>query len=221
MYADAQISFALQVAYKRDVKLIRDSKAQAFFLEAMKWKKEHDADIRSKTEITSELQLLGSNLYQVAHYIADKQGLDQTERRRIYLEVARPILWKHRWAYFALFAEAFDSTITKITRLNKPPFPGFWTLSLIMLAMATFAWSRHSIVAIGLYAAHFAHLVIICLFDVPQQRYVFATEFMVIIGLIFLFIGCLVRARELADRYQRRKQEKIVDPSLQTPSLVR
>lgn len=181
MYADAQIPFALEFATAADIELMPDETAKQFLTNALALKTTVDATY-DKSKIVSRGQYLGTNLYKVAHPTADQLGLSGAAKREMFLKVADPLLrkhWKERWQ---LSVSMFLSGVRDICRFNNAPFPGAWIFFLAVLLMAAIARDRRAWFAVGLTAAHLAHLVIASVYDVPQARYFHASEFLVLIA---------------------------------------
>jgi hypothetical protein len=198
MYADSRIAFALEVAHPEDVEIISDPQARELLVKMFALKNELDSGYRAKGNITSGLQLLGSNLYYVANVLSDSLHYDHVLKRKLFLEISEPILKKRWQGYLALILESFGNAVNGISRLSKSPFPSFWILSAAIFAGAILAFNKYSILGIGFYLGHMAHLVVVCLFDVPQPRFVFATEMLVLISILVIGCGLLLRLGRLS-----------------------
>jgi hypothetical protein len=134
----------------------------------------------------------------VANVLSDSLHYDHVLKRKLFLEISEPILKKRWQGYLALILESFGNAVNGISRLSKSPFPSFWILSAAIFAGAILAFNKYSILGIGFYLGHMAHLVVVCLFDVPQPRFVFATEMLVLISILVIGCGLLLRLGRLS-----------------------
>lgn len=204
MYADARIPFALEFATPQDMELMPDEISRRFLEAALKKKAEVDSGIPQTNPPTKTLYL-GTNLYRVAHPTADQLGLQGTDRRDIFLKVAEPILSRHRWQHIQLMKASLLSGVEGICRFNQPPFPGVWLFFGLILVLSIVSWSKESWFALGLTAAHWAHMTIAAAFDLPSPRNFHASEFLVLLAFAAVATGAARRAGRLSAAAIRRR----------------
>jgi hypothetical protein len=219
MFSDARIAFALQVAKPKDLNLIKDNKSREFFQKALKRRNKVHKRWYKKYNIDSELKLLGANLYRVAHPVAERMGLNETEKRGVFQSVAEPIILKNYKAYFALFAESFDYAFNSITRFGKNIWGGFLSFSMFYLLLCLFFRTKGAFIAFSFWSAHLFHIVIICLFDVPQERYIFASEFLLILGGIAI-TSDIIQALKLAILRAEPFKELFIPSQIKSTSSI-
>jgi hypothetical protein len=195
MYADAQTAYAVQFAQDEDIELFGDPIVKEWVKRVLVKRLEAHQAVRAAMPVVSDTQLLGTNLYTVARGVAGDMGLSETERLKIFSEFSAAILPKYRMKYLGLFLENFSNT-AQITRLRGSSARSNAILLSALAIVSIAIWSREGLFCLLLLVGHFSHLVIISLFDVPQQRYVFATEFLVVIGSFFLMVGLARRIRD-------------------------
>ena len=73
------------------------------------------------------------------------------------------------------------------TRLNWPL--GFWITVAAILVVAFILRNQISLIAFILTFTHLIHMVIVSLFDLPVIRYVWDTEFFILIAIFLLIFG--------------------------------
>jgi hypothetical protein len=188
MYADAKTGYAVQFAQEEDVELFGDPIVKEWVKRVLVKRTEAHQAVRAAMPVVSDTQLLGTNLYTVARGVAGEMGLSEMERLKIFSEFSATILPKYRMKYFGLFLENFWNT-AQISRLRAASTMSGWILLTVLTTLSIVVWSKEGLFCLCMIAMHFTHLVIMSLFDVPQQRYVFATEFLVVIGALFLVVG--------------------------------
>jgi hypothetical protein len=195
MYSDARIAFALQVAKLDDIKDFKTKSEVAFLNEVLKRKNAVHKNWRSEHNISSELQLLSANLYDLAHPVANDMNLDNTARRKVFQNVSEKLIYKHFFHYLALVGESFNNALNVVGRLGGGNFLMF---SLFYLFICFVSFNKVSLISLTLFTAHITHIVIISLFDVPQQRYVYASEFFVVLGIAFLMPSLIFRFQQFS-----------------------
>lgn len=183
-FADQQMAFALQVARPSDIDLMPDEQSREYFVRALERKAVADQELLSSPGFEKKFgfSYLNSNLYKVARWTARSFGLDNDAARPIFATVARIVLREHRMEYLKLAAESFMyATSPGQTRIDLP-FLSFWGIILVTVLAALAVRGAESAIGLTLIAAHLLHLAVIASFDVPLQRYINATELLVLIG---------------------------------------
>lgn len=209
MYADARIPFALQFAEATDVDIMPTEQSKTFLTKAVALRGDiHDLVKRVDNPPISSYYL-GANLYKVAHPVADEMQLNTLQRRELFVEVSGPLLKRHWRKYKALAIESFKFGINNLSRLKYTPYLTPWQLMGLIAIGAVVVRGREGVAALALLAGHLAHLAVVCTFDIPIQRYTFATEFLAVLSAACVAGGLVRMARATAAwsmcRLRRRK----------------
>ena len=186
MYALAKIAFALQVAEPEDINLMPDEQAHRFLIKALEIKRVEDAKIEAVvprgqgrrpyfTQVTANLYIVSA--------LAINDVLPEgspTDNMNLLARVSTPLLAHHRFEYYKL---ALNSFWYATTRLSIYSFWGIITICLV-LALLLRGWAGFS--AIALIFTHLTHLWIVSLFDIPIMRYIWATQFLILLSLFIM-----------------------------------
>ena len=191
MYGLAQIAFALQVAGPDDLNLMPDEEAREFLTKALEVKKLEDTKIEAIVPDTTEqlFNKLSSNIYQVAAPVANTSNFSN-----LMIKVSTPLLKRHRVEYFLLGWNSFRYAATQMSmdRVIKGPYSlGIVILISVVLALYLRGWVGFC--SASLIFTHLAHMVIVSLFDFPLTRYLWATEWLVLVAGFILVNGIFSR----------------------------
>jgi len=117
---------------------------------------------------------------------------DMAQRNALLADVWKPILRARAPEYAAIVWDSFKMATglgpLKRTRLFESVFDWIVLAGIFLIcAVGPFKDARATTIATFLVGMHLGHLMVICMFDNPLDRYVFATEIFVVIA-----IGVLV-----------------------------
>jgi len=197
MYANARIAFALRVATPEDLNLMPDQDSREFLIKALELKKVEEANVEAKypQEVEQNFVMIVKNTYSIASVAATDvlPGGSKTDIDKLLLKVSNPLLREHRWEYYRVGWNSFWYATTRMSldRIKSPI--GFWFVILICLAVAILLRGWIGFSSVALIITHLAHLVVVSLFDVPISRYIWATEFLILLALFILIWGIVVR----------------------------
>lgn len=184
MYALAKIAFALQVAEPEDINRMPDEEARRFLTKALEIKRVEDAKIEAAvpqgthpyfTQITANLYIVSA--------LAINDVLPEgspTDKINLLARVSPPLLAHHRFEYYKLGLNSFWYATTHLSIYY------FWGIIIICLVLALFLQGWVGFSAIALILTHLTHLCIISLFDIPILRYIWATQFLILLSLFIL-----------------------------------
>lgn len=217
MYAYSRTAFALQVAKAEDIDRMPNETARRYLISALEIKRAEQIRILSlypEGSYAHVANLLASNLWAVNEYALRQAlpGKPLPEQIRLMQTVSR-ILLRHHWQEYYHFAwNSFKIMASQVTRLNVnhfldlpvwlQPVLSFYGIMLLCLAAIIFLRGQGACIGLTLIAAHLVALMIIVLSDAPSPRYVYASEFLVLIAVLILGWGVfekmiqLSRARE-------------------------
>ena len=210
MYAHAKVAFALQVARPQDIDLMPDEKAREFLATALDEKAIEDAKIKAANPDVNEqvLNMLSSNIFQVAFPLASEMLPNISERSQLLIKVSTLLLAQHRLEYYLLGWNSFRYATTRMSMGRIIAYPySFWITVFICLGVALFLRGWVGFCSVSLILSHLAHLVIVSLFDFPNTRYIWATEFLIFLALFILVLGLTQRVS--TTRCVSRKHESI------------
>jgi MFS family permease len=184
MYALAKIAFALQVAEPEDINRMPDEEAHRFLIKALEIKRVEDAKIEAVVRQGTHpyFTQVTANIY-IVSTLAINEVLPEgspTDKINLLARVSTPLLAHHRFEYYKL---ALNSFWYATTRLSIYYFSGIITICLV-LALLLRGWAGFS--AIALILTHLTHLWIVSLFDIPILRYIWATQFLILLSLFIL-----------------------------------
>lgn len=197
MYAIARIAFALRVATPEDLNLMPDQDSRKFLIKALELKKVEEANIEAMypQELEQNFVMIVKNIYSIASVVAMDvlPGGSKTDMDKLLLKVSNPLLNKHRWEYYRVSWNSFWYATTRMSldRIKSPI--GFWVVILICLVLAILLRGWVGFSSVTLIITHLAHLTVVSLFDVPISRYIWATEFLILLALFILIWGIVVR----------------------------
>ena len=197
MYAIARIAFALRVATPEDLNLMPDQDSREFLTEALEMKKVEESKIKVKypQEAEQNFVMIVKNTYSIAPVAAREvlPGGSKADMDKLLLKVSNPLLNKHRWEYYRVGWSSFWYATTRMSldRIKSPI--GFWVVILICLVLAILLRGWVGFSSVTLIITHLAHLAVVSLFDIPIQRYIWATEFLILLALFILIWGIMVR----------------------------
>jgi hypothetical protein len=197
MYANTRIAFALRVATPEDISLMPDEDSKEFLAKALQLKEIEDAKVMAIYPQDPEhtFVMIVKNIYIIASVVAMEvsPGRSKTDTDILLLKISKPILEKHRWEYYRLGWNSFWYATTRMSldRLKTPI--GFWGVFVIILLLAAIFRGWVGLSSITLTLTHLVHLAVVSLFDVPIQRYIWATEFLILLALFILIWGVVVR----------------------------
>lgn len=188
MYTLAKIVFALQVAEPEDINLIPDEEARRFLTMALDIKRVEDAKIEAAvpqgthpyfTQVTANLYIVST----LAMNDVLPEG-SSTDKINLLARVSTPLLAHHRFEYYKLGLSSFWYATTHLSIYS------FWGIIFICLVLALLlrGWAGFS--AIALILTHLTYLWIVSLFDIPILRYIWATQFLILISL-FILLWCI------------------------------
>jgi hypothetical protein len=201
MYALAKIAFALQVAEPEDINLMPDEEAHRFLIKALEIKRVEDAKIEAVVPQGTHpyFTQVTANLYIVSTLAINDvlPGGSPTDKINLLARVSTPLLAHHRFEYYKL---ALNSFWYATTRLSIYYFSGIITVCLV-LALLLRGWAGFS--AIALILTHLTHLWIVSLFDIPILRYIWATQFLILLSL-FILLWSIINtwARNISENKQ-------------------
>ncbi len=197
IYPDLKIQVALQIADPGDIELMSDEQSRFFLRRALERKPIEDARMAGSWDeeaLRIGFPYLTTNLYYNAFAVSNQMGLDADAARELYSRVAAPILRKHWTRYLELSARSFWYALTRQTRLHLGNWLPFPALALAYLMLAAILGGVTELFAITCLCAHLAHVAIVCSHDQPITRYIFATEFLVLVGAALLLYRITVMA---------------------------
>jgi len=190
-YGLAQIAFALQVASPDDLNLMPDEEAREFLTKALEVKKLEDTKIEAIVPDTTEqlFNKLSSNIFHVAAPVANTSNLSN-----LMIKVSTPLLKRHRVEYFLLGWNSFRYAATQMSldRLIKGTY-SFGIIILISLGLTLYLRGWIGFCSASLIFTHLTHMVIVSLFDYPIIRYLWATEWLVLVAGFILVYGIFSR----------------------------
>jgi hypothetical protein len=191
MYGLAQIAFALQVAGPDDLNVMPDEEAREFLTKALEVKKLEDTKIEAIVPDTTEqlFNKLSSNIYQVAAPVANTSNFSN-----LMIKVSTPLLKRHRVEYLLLGWNSFRYAATQMSmeRVIKGPY-SLGIVILISLILALYLRGWVGFCGPSLILTHLTHMVIVSLFDYPIIRYLWATEWLVLVAGFILVYGIFSR----------------------------
>jgi hypothetical protein len=196
MYAIARIAFALRVATPEDLNLMPDQDSREFLTKALEMKKVEESKIKVKypQEAEQNFVMIVKNTYSIASVAAMDvlPGGSKTDKDKLLLKVSVPLLNKHRWEYYRVGWNSFRYATTRMSldRIKSPI--GFWVVIFVCLVLAILLRGWVGFSSITLIFTHLAHLVVVSLFDIPISRYIWATEFLILLALFILVWGIFI-----------------------------
>lgn len=189
LYVTEKLAFALQFAKEEDVPLMPDEESRMFLKRALEKKQIEDMRIESEYSEKWEqnIAMLAANLNPVTFNDVGGCWIGYVNPR--IWKIAKIILGRHRLEYLKFGWSIFGDSVIHISRLNRigPPVISWAILIIsIMLLLCSRGWVRFS--SIVLILAHYTSLAIAAFNSAPQARYVYATEFLLVMAIFIL--GC-------------------------------
>jgi len=200
--------YALSVAQPQDAARIEDPNARELLERALVARNKARAEVVPPDHwpYDPEVYRMGDYLYRIILPISKQIAARQTtadvrtqatEWNGMMWKMALPIYRAHWPSLISMFARSYAYALGSGSRLSQV-LP-WW---LVLIGVGVLAWIGRSPLAgagVMLCAAHLLHLAVACTFDVPINRYIFATEFMSVIGVILIVWGCVLRLTRLSD----------------------
>ncbi|MCC6953484.1 MAG: hypothetical protein IT290_05155 [Deltaproteobacteria bacterium] len=204
MYADSRIAYAVQFAKPEDVALMPDEESKEFLRRVLQKKVETDALVDATGKPVIEALYLGANLYRAAMPVSAELGRFGPDMRSLFLKVSGPIIREHWDHQLRLLWESLSHTLSRETRVRWLPDYSFWHIAAGILFVALLLRGAEGLIAFTLLVAHIAHLAVVCAFDIPISRYVYATEFLSLLAVMVLASGVLRRIALLGSKLVTR-----------------
>lgn len=201
-------SYALTVARPLDVVYVKDGNARYVLEDCLPRRDQIRATYPIPPDLpySPEVYRLGQYMYQVVLPVSQRfaeEKFPQDRRAQVAMwnrllgDMALPLYRVHARELAGIFLSSYRYMMQQGTRLTRP-WP-FWGVMFCAAALAGLAWNRTGLAAALCLAAHALHLAVICMFDQPLERYVFATEFCAVLG-IWLAVAAASRAAPAAER---------------------
>ncbi len=201
------IAFALMLAHPEDEDALPDAKSKRFFRAAME-KKQELANVE-RNEI-AKAGRLGLMLYKVA--LDTEPGKNWDELNVLFSRTALPLLRRHLADYAAVVGDSLLLATGLHPQGSTTRLVGSvwgWIAIGGLLIFTLFGRLRNQQigeVALFMLAGHLGHIMVVCMFDEPLGRYVYATELLVVFAAILASISrlkaLLVPNKEALASYQ-------------------
>jgi len=194
--------FALEIAAPDDVHTVPNEAQRTFLLRALQKRQAAYENIKNEPwkDIDKTRYLLSTAFnngfaYNTAETIARETGQNATQ---IMLSTFLQLIARHPLGYTKLIWDSVQYG-TNITRLTFPF--GFWAfiIPLFIVCLILRGWVGYGSAVLML--AHLSHALIASLFDVPTTRYIWVTEFLVLIAAFLLIFGVAERLGILVSQY--------------------
>jgi hypothetical protein len=184
MYTLAKIAFALQVAEPEDINLMPDEETRRFLIKALEIKRVEDAKIEAAVPQGTHpfFTQVMANLYIVSRLAMNDilpEG-SSTDKINLLARVSTPLLAHHRFEYYKLGLSSFWYATTHLS------IHSFGGIIIICLVLALLLRGLAGFSAIALILTHLTHLWIVSLIDIPILRYIWVTQFLILISLFIL-----------------------------------
>jgi hypothetical protein len=183
------IAFALEIAQPDDVKRLPSEASRAMLARALSLRAEF-VEKRRIPPPQYRADRLGINLYDAALPAVQEvlPNGDLAQRGALMADVWKPILRARATEYAAIVWDSFKMATglgpLKRTRLFESVFDWIALAGILLLCAAgPFKDARATTIATFLVGMHLGHLAVICMFDDPLDRYVYATEIFVVIAM--------------------------------------
>ena len=188
-------SYALAVAEPSDTLLMADPHVRRFFSEAMAAR----AAAREKLSpppglpYNEEVYRLGHYMYNIVLPISQQIAEEEfpslnnqqvRERHRLMWALGLPIYRARLPELAGIYWSSYNYMIGPRTRLSA--LQPLWLTAAALVLLGGLVRSRLAVAGLVVCAGHFLHLVVIALFDQPSDRYVYATEHLLVLGAILV-----------------------------------
>lgn len=204
----AMAAFSLGVAEPADVARIQDPEVRRLLDEALQAKAKYRAEVVIPVNgaYDEEIIHLGYYTYRIMLPLSQKISAEKfsegspeqlRERHRLLGGVADAIYRVHPGRLLHLYFSSYHFMAGRGTRLSQGQ--PFWLTAIVAFVLA--AWVRNRLAVAGALfgATHLLHLLVISLFDQPLDRYVYATEFIAVVGICLIATGAVVWASARPD----------------------
>ena len=191
-YALQLWAFAIEFAKPEDIAYMPDDVSRQLLTKVLVVKSVVNETIKEQydDEIIQAWVSLARNKYRSPIYGVVNEVLPNGtdyERDSLRLKVSTILLKRHRAEYLQFGWRSFMIATSIQTRLNWPL--GFWITVAAILVVALILRNQISLIAFILTFTHLVHMVIVSLFDLPVIRYVWDTEFFILIAIFLLIFG--------------------------------
>jgi hypothetical protein len=191
-YALQLWAFAIEFAKPEDIAYMPDEVSRQLLTKVLVVKSEVNKTVKEQHD-DETIQIwvsLARNKYRSPIYGVVNEVLPNGtsyERDSLRLKVSTILLKRHLAEYLQFGWNSFMVATNIQTRLKWPS--GFWVTAAAILVLALIFRNWVGLSALTLTLAHLTHMVIVSLFDLPVVRYVWDTEFLVLLAVFLLAWG--------------------------------
>lgn len=191
-YALQLWAFAIEFAKPEDIAYMPDEVSRQLLTKVLVVKSVVNETVKEQydDEIIQAWVSLARNKYRSPIYGVVNEVLPNGtdyERDSLRLKVSTILLKRHRAEYLQFGWNSFMVATNIQTRL-KWPF-GFWIIAAAILVLVFIFRNWVGLSAVTLTLVHLTHMVIVSLYDLPVIRYVWDTEFLVLLAVFLLAWG--------------------------------
>lgn len=196
-------SFAVAVAEPGDSPHIADPGVQSLLVACLAARDRARVEVSAPSDLpySPEIYRLGYYMYQIVLPISQRLAADRfpsdilaqsREQTRLLRALSRSVLPVHAPELFRIFWGSFAFMTGPQSRLSS--LQPLWLTLAGAAFLAALLRDRLALAGLVLCTAHLLHLVVICMFDQPLERYVFSTEHLVVIGVALVVWSAVIRA---------------------------
>jgi len=183
--------FAIEFAKPEDIAYMPDELSRQLLTKVLAVKSIEDEKVKAQyPDERQTWQMLVRNNYRGPIYSTVNEVLPNAtdkERVALRLRVSSILLKRHRLDHLQFAWNSFIFATNIQTRLKFPFY--FWAIVALLLVLSIWLRNWVSLSVLTFTFAHLVHLVIVSLYDLPLARYVWDTEYLVLIAVFILVWG--------------------------------
>jgi hypothetical protein len=198
-YALQMWAFAIEFAEPEDIAYMPDELSQQLLTKVLAVKSIEDEKVKAQyPDERQTWQMLVRNIHRSPIYSTVNEVLPNAtdkERVALRLKVSSILLKRHRLDHLQFAWNSFIFATNFQSRL-KFSF-SFWAIIALLLILSLRFRNWVGLSALTFTLAHLVHMVIVSLYDLPLARYVWDTEFLVLIAVFILVWGLWDKITEI------------------------
>lgn len=183
--------FAIEFAEPEDIAYMPDELSRQLLTKVLEVKSIEDEKVKAQyPDERQTWQMLVRNNYRGPIYSTVNEVLPNAtdkERVALRLKVSSILLKRHRLEHLRFAWNSFKFATNIQTRLQFPF--NFWVIVALLLVLSIWPGTWIGLSGLTFTLAHLIHMAIVSLYDLPLARYVWDTEYLVLIAVFILVWG--------------------------------